>query len=227
MIPAVAGSSDTGKNLKEKSMKKILIANPKGGCGKTTVATNLASYYASWEVPVALIDLDPQHSSLDWLDQRPRTLFPIEGIDGSLGRLRMPTGVQRVVMDAPARTDKNQIHRFFKQADVVLIPVLPSPIDIRAAGHFVGELLLEQMLKQARIGLVANRVRANTLIYRNLSRFLRRLKLPLITHLPDNQNYIRAAQDGRGIFEVRPSQVARDITAWYPLIQWVEKDRKL
>ncbi|MDE0282792.1 MAG: ParA family protein [Gammaproteobacteria bacterium] len=208
-------------------MKRILVVNPKGGCGKSTLATNLASYYATWEVPVALIDLDAQQSSLEWLDQRSGALYPIEGIDGSRGRLSVPGRIQRVVMDAPARTGKNQLQRYFNQADEILIPVLPSPIDIRAAGHFVGELLLEGMLKKSRVGLVANRVRENTLIYSNLERFLRTLKVPLVAHLRDTQNYIRAAEGGRGIFEMAPYLVDRDIETWRPLIKWVEKNRRL
>ncbi len=208
-------------------MKRILVVNPKGGCGKSTLATNLASYYATWEVPVALIDLDAQQSSLEWLGQRSGALYPIEGIDGSRGRLSVPGRIQRVVMDAPARTGKNQLQRYFNQADEILIPVLPSPIDIRAAGHFVGELLLEGMLKKSRVGLVANRVRENTLIYSNLERFLRTLKVPLVAHLRDTQNYIRAAEGGRGIFEMAPYLVDRDIETWRPLIKWVEKNRRL
>ena len=208
-------------------MKRILVVNPKGGCGKSTLATNLASYYATWEVPVALIDLDAQQSSLEWLGQRSGVLYPIEGIDGSRGRLSVPGRIQRVVMDAPARTGKNQLQRYFNQADEILIPVLPSPIDIRAAGHFVGELLLEGMLKKSRVGLVANRVRENTLIYSNLERFLRTLKVPLVAHLRDTQNYIRAAEGGRGIFEMAPYLVDRDIETWRPLITWVEKNRRL
>ena len=208
-------------------MKRILVVNPKGGCGKSTLATNLASYYATWEVPVALIDLDTQQSSLEWLGQRSGALYPIEGIDGSRGRLSVPGRIQRVVMDAPARTGKGQLQRYFNQADEILIPVLPSPIDIRAAGHFVGELLLEGMLKKSRVGLVANRVRENTLIYSNLERFLRTLKVPLVAHLRDTQNYIRAAEGGRGIFEMAPYLVDRDIETWRPLIKWVEKNRRL
>lgn len=208
-------------------MKRILVVNPKGGCGKSTLATNLASYYATWEVPVALIDLDAQQSSLEWLGQRSGVLYPIEGIDGSRGRLSVPGRIQRVVMDAPARTGKNQLQRYFNQADEILIPVLPSPIDIRAAGHFVGELLLEGMLKKSRVGLVANRVRENTLIYSNLERFLRTLKVPLVAHLRDTQNYIRAAEGGRGIFEMAPYLVDRDIETWRQLIKWVEKNRRL
>ncbi len=207
-------------------MKKILVVNPKGGSGKSTLATNLASYYALWNVPVALCDLDPQQSSLEWLKQRPENLNPIIGVEGTPGRFSVPGEVQRAVVDAPARTTQAQMQRLFEQCDEVIIPVLPSPIDIRAAGHFVGELLLDNMLKKSRTGLVANRVREHTLIYSNLEAFLNKLRIPLITHLRDTQNYIRAAERGYGIFEMPPYLVDRDVDNWRPLIQWVEKDHK-
>ena len=204
-------------------MKKILVVNAKGGCGKTTLATNLASYYALWKVPVALIDCDPQQSSLDWLSQRSGNLNPIEGIDGSHGRTSVSDGIERIVIDAPARISSAQLNKLFDFADEVLLPVLPSPIDIRAAGHFVGELMLEKLLKQARVGLVANRVRENTIIFQNLEKFLKKMKIPLITHLRDTQNYIKAADGGYGIFEMSPYQVDKDIEQWRPLIEWIEK----
>ena len=207
-------------------MKKILVVNPKGGCGKTTLTTNLASYYALWEVPVALIDLDPQQSSLEWLGQRSNRFNKIEGIDGSKGKLSVAEHIQRVILDAPARTTPAQINKLFGYADEVLIPVLPSPIDIRAAGHFIGELLLDENLRRSRIGLVANRVRENTLIFDNLEKFLTKLKIPLVTHLRDTQNYIRAAEGGFGVFEMPPYQVDKDMQAWKSLIHWVEKDKK-
>lgn len=208
-------------------MKKILVVNPKGGCGKSTITTNLASYYALWEVPVALIDLDPQQSSLEWLEQRSSALGSIHGIDGSHGRMSVPAGIQRVIMDAPARTTDAQMRKLFEQADEVIIPVLPSPIDIRAAGHFIGSLLLDKILRKSRIGLVANRVRENTLIYSNLENFLGKLKIPMVTHLRDTQNYIRAADRGMGVFEMAPYLVDKDMENWKPLIKWVEKDHKL
>ena len=208
-------------------MKKILVVNPKGGCGKTTITTNLASYYALWEVPVALIDLDPQQSSLEWLGQRSERYNKIEGVDGSKGKLSVADHIQRIVIDAPARSTPGQLNKLFNFADEVLIPVLPSPIDIRAAGHFIGELLLDKNLRRSRIGLVANRVRENTLIFDNLEKFLTKLKIPLVTHLRDTQNYIRAAEGGFGIFEMPPYQVDKDMEAWKPLIHWVEQDKKL
>ena len=207
-------------------MKKILVANAKGGSGKSTLATNLASYYALWQVPVVISDLDPQRSSLEWLGQRPEQFNPIVGIDGTTGRLSAPKEIQRLVVDAPARTTQAQLRRLFEQCDEVLVPVLPSPIDIRAAGHFVGELLLDDVLRKTRIGLVANRVREHTRIYGNLERFLKTLDIPLVTHLRDTQNYIRAAERGIGIFEMPPYLVDQDIDTWRPLIKWIERDHK-
>jgi len=206
-------------------MKTILVLNPKGGCGKTTLATNLASYYALWKVPVALVDYDLQKSSLDWLAQRSRELSPIQGVDASHGRQNrasVSSEIQRVILDAPARTSQPQMKRLFEFTDKVILPVLPSPIDIRAAGHFIGELMFEGLLKTSRVGLVANRVRENTIIYHELERFLSKMKIPLVTHLRDTQNYIRAADGGYGIFEMSPYQVDRDIEQWRPLIQWIE-----
>ncbi len=207
-------------------MKTILVVNSKGGCGKSTLATNLASYYALWKVPVALVDYDPQQSSLEWLAQRSSDLNPIQGIDASLGqagRASVSDDIQRVIIDSPARIPLQQLKRLFAFADRVILPVLPSPIDIRAAGHFIGELMLSDLLHTASVGLVANRVRENTVIYHNLEQFLRRIKIPLITHLRDAQNYIRAADAGYGIFEMSPYQVGQDVEQWRPLIRWVEK----
>lgn len=208
-------------------MKTILIVNPKGGCGKSTLATNLASYYALWNVPVALVDYDPQLSSLEWLAQRDPNANRIIGVDASKGqqaRVSLPGNVDRIIMDAPARIESSQLKRLFQFSSCVIMPVLPSPIDIRAAGHFMGELMLAHLLKTTRVGLVANRVRENTVIYRNLETFLRKMKVPVITHLRDTQNYIHAAKSGHGIFEMPPHQADRDVEQWRRLIKWVEKE---
>ncbi len=203
-------------------MKKILVVNPKGGCGKTTLATNLASYYALWEVPVTLIDYDSQQSALGWVGQRPADLNPITAIDGSRGRTRISGETKRVLMDAPARTSNPQLNKLIGLADVVLVPVLPSPLDIRAAGHFISELKDNGLLNKARIGLVGNRARENTRIYKNLKKFLRKAEVPLISILRDTQNYIRAAEGGFGVFEMPPYLVEKDINQWRSVINWIE-----
>lgn len=205
-------------------MKKILVMNPKGGCGKTTISTNLASYYALWEVPVALIDYDPQRSSLDWMEKRGSDLGAIHGIDGSRGRVNVDSNIQRVLMDAPAASNNQQIDRLMKLADVVLIPVLPSPIDFRAAENFINQLKENDFVQDTRVGLVGNRVRENTLIFSNLQSFLKKMKIPLVTSLRDTQNYIRSAEGGFGIFELPPYLVEKDIEQWRKLINWVESD---
>ena len=207
------------------TMKKILVINPKGGCGKTTIATNLASYYALWGVPTGLVDFDAQRSSTEWLAARPAANESIHAMVGG-DNLRYPNSLRRVVMDAPARTTAARNHRLLRAADVALIPVLPSAIDIRAASLFLGETLMSGAARGTRIGIIANRVRENTLIYGRLREFLRNIGIPFVTTLRDTQNYVRAAQLGIGIFEMAPSQVEADLEQWRPLINWVEGKRR-
>lgn len=204
-------------------MRTILVVNPKGGCGKTTIATNLASYYALWGVKTALVDFDSQQSSLEWLQQRPDTYEPIHGIAAWHGRVSFPEGTRRAVIDAPARIGSKQLEKLIGMANAVILPVLPSPIDIRAAGHFIGELLLDGRVRRGkRIAIIANRVKENTIIYGNLEKFLKALKIPFVTHLRDSQNYIRAAERGVGIFELAPYLVDQDLDQWRPLIKWID-----
>lgn len=206
-------------------MRTILVVNPKGGCGKTTIATNLASYYAVWGVATALVDLDRQRSSLDWLDARGPERPPIAGAAGWEGSATVPAGTERVILDAPAHIAPDQVDELVARADVVVLPVLPSPIDIRAAARFVGELLTRSRIRQSgrRVGVVANRVRENTLIYASLEQFLSSLGLPFVTHLRDSQNYIRAATRGLGVFELPPYLVETELEQWRPLIEWIDR----
>lgn len=208
-------------------MRSILVVNPKGGCGKTTIATNLASYYAVWGVPTALVDYDPQRSSLDWLEARPQKYNPIAGIAGHGGHLNLPKGTQRVIYDVPSRSVVEKIVKMMTHADAVVIPVLPSPIDIRAAAQFIGEFISKGHLRQRKklVGLVANRVRENTLIYHDLEKFLHGIDIPFVTTLRDTQNYVHAARRGVGIFEMGASQVEKDLGQWRPLINWIEGKR--
>ena len=210
-------------------MKKIIVMNPKGGCGKTTIATNLASYYALWGVSSALVDYDSQQSSMDWLAARSDALPPIRGIAAGgthAPSIRYPHGTVRVVMDVPARSSPEQHEALFRHADVVIIPVLPSAIDIRGAARFLGEALLSDALQETRVGIIANRVRENTIIYGQLQEFLGNLKIPFVTTLRDTQNYVRASIQGIGIFEMAPSLVYTDLDQWRPLIHWIEGKKK-
>ncbi len=204
--------------------RSILVVNPKGGCGKTTLATNLASYYAVWGVETALVDLDPQLSSLEWLEARPKELPPIAAVQGPLHKAKIPSEIRRVIYDAPAREAMGEIVELLHTVEAVIIPVLPSPIDIRAAAHFIADLLVKGRLRQRKtlVGVVANRVRENTIIFHQLEQFLKGLEIPFVTVLRDTQNYIRAARAGIGIFELAPSEVAQDLEQWRPLINWIE-----
>jgi chromosome partitioning protein len=119
----------------------------------------------------------------------------------------------------------SEVTHLLRRADTLLVPVLASPIDMRAATRFIGELLKSGRISrgQTRIGLIANRVRENTRIYHELEAFLSEYDIPLLTHLRESQNYIRAAETGLGIFELAPSQVAPDVVQWDPVIDWLRR----
>jgi len=210
-------------------MRSILVANPKGGCGKTTISTNLASYYAVWGVKTVLVDFDPQQSCLHWIEVRNKEgkHAGITGLSGLSGSLDIPDGTERIIFDAPARSVTDKLAMLMKQAEAMVIPVLPSPIDMRAARDFVDDLVKKGRLKEHKhlVGLVANRVRGNTNIYAHLEDFLIDTELPFVTSLRDTQNYVRAAERGTGIFEMGPAAVEQDLEQWRPLINWIEGKR--
>ena len=209
-------------------MQNILCLNAKGGCGKTTLATNLSTWYADEGRKVALADYDPQKSSLDWLEARKNYdgVPEIEGIDGTADSVRAPHGTDVFVMDAPARTSGPELTALLRRTDALLIPVLPSPIDMRAVARFIEELIRSGRVQkgQTRIALVENRVRENTRIYQVLEDFLKRFEVPVLTHLRESQNYIKAAETGLGLFELAPSAVLQDVVLWDPIIEWLDQD---
>ena len=209
-------------------MRKIMVLNSKGGCGKSTIATNLASYFASYEgKKVTLVDFDPQSSSLDWLKIRPKILPEILGINATKETVRFSKDTEIVIMDVPARIEGRELANLVKRVETIIIPVLPSPIDIRAGAKFIKELLINGRVsrKETKVCVVANRVRENTLSYHALYAFLKSLKIPFITTLRDTQNYIHAEEKGVGIFEMAPSKVWQDLEQWDPLIKWLRSKR--
>lgn len=205
-------------------MRRIMVLNPKGGCGKSTIATNLASYYAARGETTYLVDFDIQGSSMDWLDARPADAPAIQGVLADESEFLIPHGDGVMVMDAPAGVHGKRLKQYLKRAQTLLIPVLPSPMDMRATARFVEELLLVGRVRRdkTRIAVIANRVREQTLIYHSLERFLEQLAIPFLTTLRDSQNYIRAAQQGQGIFELAPYEVKHDIEQWRPLLEWLD-----
>lgn len=210
-------------------MRTIMLLNAKGGCGKSTIVSNLASYYANEGKKVAIVDFDPQHSSLEWLAVRPEHAPEIIGIDAAEETPKVPRNLDVVIYDVPAGLRGKDLTAMVRRAQTIIIPVLPSPIDIRAASHFIRDLLLVGKVsrKQTKLAVVANRVRENTLVYHKLEKFLKSLKIPFVTTLRDTQNYIRGEERGLGIFEIAPSAVAHDLEQWEPLLKWLRSKRSL
>jgi chromosome partitioning protein len=214
------------------AMQRIIILNPKGGSGKTTIATNLASRFASEGKQPVLMDLDPQGSSMRWLKKRPDDLPAIHGIAGyersaavtRSWQLRIPQDCGVVIVDTPAALDPQRIPEVTRGADAILVPVMPSDIDIHAAAKCIADLLLIGKVRrsQGRLGIIANRVRSNTLISQSLMRFLRSLDIPLVATLRDTQNYVRSAQAGTGIYDMPNWQVSRDLEDWTELGAWLD-----
>jgi len=217
--------------------RRITVLNYKGGCGKTLLATNLAGFYALRGFKTALIDHDRQGSATHWIALRDRTAPAIHGINAGKHKihetrswqLHVPPGTDRIVVDSPAGLQGHELESLVQKTDVILIPVLPSEADIYAAAAFIADLLLDARLRRARasVGVVANRVRANTKIYASLKRFLSRLDYPIIAELRDTQNYVRAAERGLSIHDIRPpSRVQRDVDDWMPLVNWIERSNR-
>jgi len=210
-------------------MRHIMVLNSKGGCGKSTLATSLASYFAAEAgQKVALVDYDPQASSLDWLARRPAGRPEIVGVSGfDEGMKHLPRSSDVVIVDSPARAHGPELTELVKHADTIIVPVLPSTIDMQAAAKFLAELqkVGKVARKGVKIAVVANRVRENTLIYEELDAFLEKLRIPYVAVLREAQNYVRAYTRGLGIWELPEYLAWPDWEQWEPLIKWLESKR--
>lgn len=209
-------------------MRHIMVMNAKGGCGKSTIATNIASYYADAGYAVALADYDPQRSSLDWIERRPANRPEIVGIAGFDGGLKhLPRSADIVVMDAPARSHGKELTALVGSAETILVPVLPSTIDMQATDRFITELKSVGKVerKQAKIGLIANRVREYTLIFDELDEHLEKMRVPYLAALREAQNYVRAYTRGLGVHELPEYLAWPDWEQWEPLVEWLDSRR--
>ena len=211
-----------------------LVINTKGGSGKTTVTTNLASYFASRRIPTAVMDFDPQGSTLAWLGVRSAEAARIYGANAAPQRtglrsfaMQVPPDTRQLIIDAPAGASGMLLQDMLARADAILIPVASSAIDIRATANFIRDLMLSGRLRarNIRLGVVANKVRKSMPVYEPLERFLGSLKLPLLTRLSDSDAYLKAAETGLGIFELDYSQSYAEREQFMPIAEWAEHGR--
>ena len=209
-------------------MRHVMVLNAKGGCGKSTLATNIAVFFAREGQQVCIADYDPQQSSLDWLAQRPADLPAIAGVRAFEDGVRnVSRSTDILVIDAPARVHGTELNELVRRAETIVVPVLPSSIDMKASQHFMTELLEigKVSRRQARLALVANRVREHTLIYEELDQYLSKLKVPYLGCLREAQNYVRAYARGMGVLELPEYLASPDWKQWEPIGEWLGSKR--
>ncbi len=205
-------------------MRSVLIANPKGGAGKTTLATNLAGHFASDGKRVTLCDLDRQQSSLRWMAFRDAALPPITGyFAGNQVMLKLPSEADWVVMDAPAGLQGYKLSDYLRVVDKVLIPVVPSVFDMAATEDFLAVIRQEMRGKKHALGIVAMRVDPRTKAAAMLEEFLKHFDIPIVGYLRTTQNYVNLAAGGMSIFDPPRSRNRRDIEQWEEMLRWLQK----
>ncbi len=219
-------------------LNKIVVINPKGGCGKTTLSTNLAAYFANRGPIPAVMDCDPQGSSMTWIERRPTQKPPIHGIAAykrtmqatRSWQLRVPNETTNLIVDSPASLTHEDLREVTRDASSILVPVLPSSIDIHAASRCIADLLLVAKVdrRDKKLAVVANRTRQNTKSYAKLMRFLDSLGIPIIAVLRDSQNFVHAAEEGIGICELPPYKVRKDMAELEKIVDWLDgwKERR-
>ncbi len=212
-------------------MQTILIVNSKGGCGKTTIATTLASYFVNQGEKTALMDYDPQGSSLYWLKTRPpksNLIYAADAAPAKGGKIRswqmnIPNDIEKLVIDAPAGADGLVLQEMVARADFIVIPVAPSTIDVHASADFVKRLMLVGKVdpKKTRIAVIANRVYNKIPLYEPLRRFLNALNIPFVTKLTDSGQYVSAAEQGLSIFDLSSKDAGQEQSEFILLIKWL------
>ena len=205
-------------------MPVIVVANPKGGVGKSTLATNIAGYFAARGHAVMLGDADKQQSSRLWLGLRPAAARPISTWDISADLIaKPPKGTTHVVIDTPAGLHGWRFNDVMKMADKVMVPLQPSVFDIFATRSFLDALASSKHAEKAQIGLVGMRVDARTIAAEKLHEFVDTLKLPVLAYLRDTQNYVHLAARGLSVFDVAPGRVEKDLQQWQAICRWLDE----
>lgn len=207
-------------------MQTVLVANIKGGCGKTTIATHLAAALAGMGHKTALADVDRQRSSLGWLDRRPPQTAKIRGLDWVKEIEEPPKKIDRLVIDAPAAMKLKQVETLIKRADVIVLPVLPSAFDESATERFLGRIeeLKPIRKERTRVAIVGNRLRARTRAAAKLDTFLSGLNQSIAARIRDSAVYPDVAEAGISLFDISLKRVAALKEDWAPLLAAVEAD---
>ena len=206
-------------------MRVVVVANPKGGVGKSTLATHIAGYWARQGHAVQIGDADRQQTSRTWLSLRPANARPIQAWNASdPDELKLSGRVGHVVFDTPAGLHGRQLKQVLKKADKLLIPLQPSIFDIYATRAFVDDLLARYPAGEGPdIAVVGMRVDARTLAAEQLQAFVDTLGLPVLGHLRDTQVYIQLAARGLTLFDIVPTRVDKDLAQWQPICQWLDR----
>lgn len=202
-----------------------VVMNPKGGVGKSTIATNLAGYFANQGKAVMLGDVDKQQSAREWLKLRPAQVAPIKSWDIEAGKpAKLPKGTSHAVIDTPAGLSNKLLDTVIKSANRVIVPLQASMLDILATRSFLEALADDKAVRQsdALVGVVGMRVDTRTRSFDELQRFLEGLGLPVLGNLRNTQNYVQLAARGLTLFDLNPNRVAQDLEQWQPILKWLE-----
>lgn len=227
------GLPDWMLNTPQRDVKnRIVVLNAKGGCGKSTLVTNIAACYAKRGQTSAIMDFDPQGSSIAWLERRPSDLPAIHGIAAykksmhatRSWQLRVPDDTANLVIDSPAGLSHDMLRDLTRDSSSILVPVLPSAMDIHAASRVIADLLLVAKVNrnERKLAVVANRTKKHTKSFSRLMRFLDSLGIPIIAVLRDTQNFVHTAERGVGLHEMQPSRVAADVEQIDRIVQWLD-----
>lgn len=215
-----------------RDLNRIVVLNPKGGCGKTTLVTNLAGIYAARGPLPAVMDFDPQGSTVRWIEKRPTDAPPIHGIAAFKNtmqttrswQLRVPDETTTLLIDSPAGLNHEGLRAMTRDACSILVPVLPSSIDIHAASRCIADLLLIGKIdrRDRKLAVIANRTRQNTKSFDKLMRFLDSLDIPIIGVLRDSQSFVHAVENGIGVCEMPRRRVQREVEELEKIVSWLD-----